>query len=229
LKTLPVALEQLVKEREQHQTIIAYLENILKQVVKERQHNRSIIANLKNMVKQSKAGDSMGQKPADANTTKDKNPSALSFPTPSAPTGNSSMAQPLVVQSTSPAAYVSPYAGNASRKRKASETVAPSSPKKAHPGYAFAPSKDTRSAIRHALPPVKAWMNEAAPVQSTTKEKQKEAEKEKEVEVIEVEPVDDMASLFDENDDDAAVETVDDAVFEADLYEALDWAQSQVD
>lgn len=225
LKTLPAALEQLVKERKQNQAIIANLENILKQVLKERQQYRTIIANLKDMVKQSKAGDSMGQKPVDANTTKDKNPCALSFPTPSASTGNSSMAQPLVVQSTSPAAYVSPYAGNASRKRTASETVAPSSPKKPHPGYAFAPSQETRNAIRHALPPVKAWMNETAPVQSGTEEKEKEVEKE--VEVIEVESDADMASLF--GDDDAPVETVDDAVIEADLNEAFDWALSQAD
>ncbi len=66
-------------------------------------------------------------------------------------------------------------------------------------------------------------MNEAAPVQSAAKEK------EKEVEVIEPDSDDDMASLFGEDDDDAAVETVDDAVFEADMYEALDLALSQAD
>jgi hypothetical protein len=251
LNTLPAALEQLVKERKQNQAIIANLENMLKQVVKERQQNRTIIANLKTLVKQAKAGDSMGQKPADANTTRDENPSALSFPTPSAPTGNFSKTQPLsfpthsaatgnfsktqplVVQSTSPAVYISPYAIDASRKRKASETVTPSSPKKPHPGYAFAPSQGTQYAIRHALPPVKTWMKEAAPVQSAPEEK----EKEKEVELIEVESDDDLASLFGENDDDAVVEAVDDAdveavddaVFEADMNEAFDWALNQPD
>jgi hypothetical protein len=248
LRTLPAALEQLVNERKQHQIITANLENMLKQLVKERQQNRTIIGNLKNMLKQSRANcDSIRQKHADANTTKPNNPTALSFPTPSVPTGNSSKSQEPLVQSTHPkaqeplvqlafpkaqqptehstshVAYVSPYATSASRKRKASETVEPSSPKKPHPGYAFAPSQGTQYAIRHALPPTKEWMKE----------------KEKEVEVIEVESDtdDDMASLFGENDDDAAVEANDDAaveadddaVFEADLNAALDLALSQDD
>ena len=75
-------------------------------------------------------------------------------------------------------------------------------------------------------------MKEAAPVQSAPEEK----EKEKEVELIEVESDDDLASLFGENDDDAVVEAVDDAfeavddaVFEADMNEAFDWALNQPD
>ena len=40
---------------------------------------------------------------------------------------------------------------------------------------------------------------------------------------------DDMASLFGEDDDNAAVEPVDDAVFEADMNEAFDWALNQPD